>query len=145
MYKQKFLSVATVSFLFVPAMSFAQATSTSTTTVTNTQITCMQNALEKRENALISAHDTYAAAVKTALTNRLSGLKSSWEMTEKKDRITKRETTYKSFRTEIQAANTALRNIKNTSWKTFQTEAKACGMKGTGENPSIINTANISL
>lgn len=147
MYTNKILSFAIAGAILAPLATFAQATSTNPTTAsaTSTQITCMQNALEKRENALISAHDTYGAAVKTALTNRLTGLKSSWTMSEKKDRITKREATYKSFRTEMQAANSTLRNVKNTAWKTFQADAKVCGIKGTGENPSIISTANISL
>lgn len=147
MYTKKLLSLAVTTAIFAPLATFAQATSTTATTTqaTSTQVTCMQTALEKRENALISAHDTYAAAVKTALTNRLAGLKASWANLEKKDRVTKREATYKAFRTEIQAANSTLRNAKNTSWKTFQADAKACGVKGTGENPSIIGTANISL
>lgn len=137
MHKQKFLSIAVGVLLLAPIATFAQATST--------QVTCMQNALEKRENTLISAHDTYSAAVKTALTNRLSGLKASWEISEKKARTEKRETTYKAFKTEIQFAHTTLRTAKNSAWKIFQTEAKACGVKGTGENPSVISTANISL
>ncbi len=147
MNTKKILSLAIAGAIFAPIATFAQETSTiaTTTSATSTQITCMQNSLEKRENALISAHDTYGVAVKTALTNRLAGLKSSWTMIEKKDRVAKREATYKAFRTEMQAANTALRNVKNTAWKTFQADSKACGVKGTGENPSIISTANISL
>ncbi len=148
---KKLLSFALASAILAPLATFAQATSTATTTTTvgtttatTSQIICMQNALEKRENALITAHDAFAASVKTALQNRLAGLKSSWTMSQK-DRVAKRLATYKTFRTEMQAANNAIRNTKNTAWKTFQTDAKACGVRSTGENPSMISTANISL
>jgi hypothetical protein len=83
----------------------------------------MQNALEKRENALITAHDAFAASVKTAIQNRLTGLKASWEL-DRKARITKREATYKAFRTEMQTAHTAIRNTKNSTWKVYQADAQ---------------------
>jgi hypothetical protein len=147
MYKNKFLSIAFVFSILAPVATFAQATSTTatSTSATSTQITCMQNAVEKRETSLITAHDTYAAAVKTALTNRMNALKLVWAQVDKQSRMSKREQAYKAFRTEMQTANSVLRTTKNTSWKNFQTDAKACGVKGTGETPSIISTANISL
>lgn len=147
MYKNKFLAIALSIAVLAPAATFAQATSTNatSTSATSTLSTCMQNAVEKRETSLITAHDTYAASVKTALTNRMNALKTSWAQTDKQARISKREAAHKAFRTEMQTANSALRNSKNTSWKTFQSDAKVCGVKGTGETPSIISTSNISL
>jgi hypothetical protein len=152
MSKSKLLSLTIAGAIFAPLATFAQATTTATTTTvgatttsaTSTQIICMQNALEKRENALITAHDAFAASVKTAIQNRLTGLKASWEL-DRKARITKREATYKAFRTEMQTAHTAIRNTKNSTWKVYQADAKACGVRATGESASMISTANISL
>ncbi len=145
------LKYTLLSLAFIaPLSTFAQATTTASTTATSTgatstQILCMQNALDKRENALITGHDTYNTGVKAALTNRLTGLKASWGLADRKLRIEKRLATYKAFRTEMQAANTVLRNTKNSSWKNFQADAKVCGIKGTGESPTIISSSNISL
>jgi len=152
MSKTKLISLTLAGAIFAPLATFAQATSTATTTTvvatstpaTSTQIVCMQKALDKRENSLITAHDAFASSVKTALQNRLAGLKASWEL-DRKARITKREVTYKAFRTEMQTAHTTIRNTKNTAWKTFQSDAKTCGVKATGESASMISTANISL
>lgn len=147
MINKKLLTLTLASIILVPLSSFAQATTTSatTTSATSTVANCMGNALDKRENALIGAHDVYNTAVKTALTNRLTALKASWNELEKKARIAKREAAYKAFRTEIQTANSTVRLAKNNAWKTFQTDAKSCGIKGTGESPSYISGGNISL
>jgi hypothetical protein len=132
----------------VPTGAFAQTASTTsatTTTATSTQITCMQNALEKREMSLITTHDVYASSTKAALTNRMYSLKASWGESDRKVRISKREAAYKAFRMEMQAANNVLRTAKNSAWRTFQVDAKACGVKATGELPSNISGSNTSL
>lgn len=138
--------------VFAPALAFAQATTTAatttaatSTTATNTVTICMPAAIEKRENALIAAHDAYAAAVKTALTARMTGLKDAWSQTDRKVRIEKRNAAYKAFRTGMQTANNTLRTAKNASWKTFETDARACGVKGTGESPNYTLSPNVSL
>ena len=89
-----FALMASASFAFADTSSTTVATST-IPTATSTQITCIQNALEKRENALITGVDVYNTSVKTALTNRLAGLKSAWAMLDKKTRIEKRLSVYK--------------------------------------------------
>jgi hypothetical protein len=137
-----------LGLLLAPALTFAQTSSTTpatSTSATSSQVTCIQLALEKRENALISAHDIFNTAVKTALTNRLSALKDSWAQTDKKLKVDKRVAAYKNFRNEVTTANNTLRNTKNSAWKNYQADAKACGVKGTGESPSTFNTINMSL
>jgi hypothetical protein len=137
-----------IGFLLAPAFAFAQtgtSTVATTTSATSSQATCMQAALEKRENSLITAHDVFNTAVKTSLTNRLNALKDSWNQTDKKVRIEKRQAAYKAFRTDMQTAHTNIRSTKNASWKTFQTDAKNCGVKATGETPTAFPTMNVSL
>lgn len=140
-----------VTSLLAPAFVFAQSTGTSTPVTTgtglaSTTVTCVQTALDKRENAIIGGHDAYNTAVKTALTKRLESLKTAWAQTDRKSRNEKKNEAYKTFKSDVQTANTALRVIRNGAWKTFETEAKACGVKGgTGETPSMVGGANITL
>lgn len=135
--------------LFVaPALTFAQSatgTAATTTQATSTQVSCIQSALDKRENSLITAVDTFNGSIKAALTKRLAGLKDAWAQTDKSVRMSKRNEAYKAYRTDVQAANTALRTTKNASWKTFDTDMKACGVRGHGETPSQIISNNLSL
>lgn len=139
-----FLTTTTV--ILGTVATFAQSTTTSTTTPsTGTEANCMTIALEKRENALITANDTYSEAVKLALQTRLNNLKSSWAQSDRKIRIEKRLAAYKTFKNDLQAANNVLRNSKSAIWKTYQNDAKVCGIKGTGEAPTTIPNWNISL
>jgi hypothetical protein len=139
------------AFLFAPVLAFAQTTGTTTTATTTTpvatttQAMCVSAALEKRENALIAGHDAFAAAVKTALQNRLTGLKDAWSQTDKKVKQEKRQAAYKAFRTESQAAHTAMKTARNNSWKTFETDMRACGVRGHGEMPQMMNYSGTSL
>jgi len=130
-----------------PSILFAQTTGTTTpsTTGTSTQVICIQTALEKRENALIAGHDVFNTAVKTALTNRLTSLKEAWAQTDKTARQTKRLASYKAFRTETQTAHNGMRTIRVGAWKTFETDMKACGVRGHGEVPNTVVSPTYTL
>ncbi len=143
------------ALLLAPLALFAQTgTSTSTTTpvvvatttpATTTQIVCIQNALEKRENTLILGHDTFNTAIKTALGKRLAGLKDAWAQTDKKVRQAKRVATLKTFKTDTQAAHTAMKTTRQSAWKMFDTDMRACGVKGHGETPHTVSAPTFSL
>jgi predicted outer membrane protein len=135
------------SLLLVPYFVNAQSATgtTATTTPPRVDSNCASTAVEKRENALITAHDAFNTAVKTALTNRMTALKDAWSQTDKKVRQEKRQAGYKAFRTEIQAANSAMKTARNSAWKSFDTDMKACGVKGHGEIPQTINTQALTL
>ena len=142
--------------LLTPMFAFAQTSGTSSTTaprmmpkdqtLSTTTVACVQASLDKRENALIAGHDAYNTSVKAALAKRLEGLKTAWAQPTRLARTEGRQSTYKTFKSEMQTANTAMKTVRNGAWKTFETEAKACGVKGgTGETPSIVGGANITL
>lgn len=147
--------VLLATLLLAPVMAFAQTgTSTATTTpvvtgtttpATTTQVICIQNALEKRENALITGHDAFNSAVKTALQNRLTGLKAAYAMTDKKARQEKRNSTHKAFKTESQTAHTAMKTVRQGAWKAFDTDMRACGLRGHGEAPHTVTLPTVSL
>ena len=138
--------------LLTPVFAFANSNETATNTkikensnLGTTTLTCVQVALEKRENALINGHDSFNTAIKSALTKRLSGLKDAWSQADRLSRVTKRQAAYKTFKIESQAAHNALRTVRNIAWKNFEAEAKACGINGSGESPSLISIPNSSL
>lgn len=142
------------TLLLAPISAFAQtsgmATTTTTTvnatsTATTTQITCINAALEKRENALITGNDAFASSTKAALQNRLTGLKAAWSETNRKTRQDKRNATYRTFRTESQAAHTAMKTVRLNAWKSFDTDMRACGVRGHGETPSTVSLPTLSL
>ncbi len=143
------------TLLLAPIAAFAQTgTTTATTTpvvtgtttpATTTQVACIGNALDKRENALITGHDAFNTAIKTALQNRLANLKDAWAQTDKKVKQTKKVTAWKTFKTETQSAHTAMKTVRQGAWKTFDADMKACGVKGHGEGPQSVALPSLSL
>jgi len=102
------------------------ATNTATTTPTFDPV-CMQNAIEKRDTALIVGIDAYVAAIKTALTARKDALKAAWLITDKTQRRSALKTAWKNFRTARDQARKDWKSAKRTAWKTFYADRKACG------------------
>ena len=96
---------------------------------------CMVKAVEKRENTVISAHDTLSGAVKTALTKRKTALMSAWGLTVAKDRRTARLAAWNAFRTEQKATRKAHLTAVKDAWKLYKTEAKACKVDTNGVEP----------
>lgn len=136
-------TIIALAIISAPALSFAQTSGTATTTVatttaTTTQAACVGAALDKRENSLITGLDAFNSAVKTAITNRLAGLKDAWSQTDKKIKLEKRIAAYKAFKTETQTANNNMRTARVNAWKTFDTDMKACGVRGHGEMPQNV-------
>src|SRR3990167_971175 len=83
---------------FVVGLTTAGSVSGSTTTTVTTTVdtpvsvkpsidlVCMQNAVTKRDNAVIAALDKYHASWKKALETRRESLVAAWQMTDRKER-----------------------------------------------------------
>lgn len=132
------ISIIAATVLFSPLFVSAQS-------ATAAQALCMQNALDKRETAIIAALDVHNNSSKTAITNRQTGLKAAWNSLDRKTRASKRLTTYTAFRNEMTAAHIALRTAKTNAWNTFEDDTLKCGFKGSGESPEKIQSQNTSL
>lgn len=149
------------TLLLAPIAAFAQTgnviggeTSTATTTpvvtgtttpATTTQVMCIGNALEKRENALITGHDAFNTAIKNALQKRLTNLKDAWAQTDRKMKQDKKNAAWRTFKTEAQSAHTAMKTVRQSAWRTFDAEMRACGVRGHGEQPHMVSMPAISL
>lgn len=90
---------------------------------------CMSTAVSKRDDALVAAVDVSATAVKNALNTRKAALKAAWALTDgRSDALKAAWTTY---RAAVKAAKKTLRDGRLAAWKTFRTDAKACGTGAT--------------
>jgi hypothetical protein len=113
----------------VPALAEDERGNSTSTGQTTTvfDVTCVQNAIDKRETAIIAALDTYHTAIITALNTRKTSLKAAWALTDRKARREAVATAWKQFRTDSNKLIRTLSAAKKSAWKQFATDRKACG------------------
>lgn len=163
--KTTFASITMLSMLLGASFAGAQTTDTTntatTTSVTTTTTTsddnrgkgedenkkrqnvtfdpiCPQNAIEKRDTAVIAALDTYHASMKTALTTRKDAVKAAWSKTTVKERNESRRAANEAFKTASRGAHNTLKTARTTSWNTYKTEMKACGLGAGIDQPGQV-------
>lgn len=90
---------------------------------------CVITAVEKRDNAIIAATDTFSAAVKTALTTRRDALKTAWGLTDRKERRAALKAAWKAYKDAVVKARKDLNAAKRAAWKQWDKDRRAC--KGT--------------
>jgi hypothetical protein len=110
----------------------------------NINVTCVQTALDKRENSIMTAHDAFNTAIKNALSTRLTSLKASYTEPTQTLRKTKRQQATTAFKTATQAAHTNMRTARVSAWNTFNTDMKACGVKH-DEKPHTVAVPAVTL
>lgn len=98
-------------------------------------LACMQTAVEKRDNAIMAALDTYSSGVKTALQTRRDALKAAWGITDKKQRRTALRAAWDAFQGTWKNATKALRGAKKDAWTQFNKDQRAC-YANAGEEPA---------
>lgn len=130
----------------VLSLGFSPLAYATTTTATGTpatkpkvsyDITCVQNAVEKRETALIGGVDTLSTSLKAALTTRKDALKASWAITDAKERRAARKAAWDNYRTGAKNAHTALKTTRKSAWDTFETEMKSCKLTGFTDKENV--------
>ncbi|GEM_PF-1402006 len=125
--------------LFLPLALFAQtatisggvsATTTASTTpgvISTINLVCMQNAIEKRDTALIAAEVTANTSIVSALTTRKNSLKAAWTLTDVNARATAIVAAEKAYRVSVQATAKTKRTTEASVAVTFKTDTMACG------------------
>lgn len=88
---------------------------------------CMQNAVEKRDSAIITGVDAFATFVKTALQARKEAQKAAWVITDKKQRQAALKDAWAKFKGTWVKAFKQLRADRKAAWKQFYIDRKACG------------------
>ncbi len=103
---------------------------------------CMQNAVAKRDNAVISSFDAYHTSLKTSFEKRRDGQIVAWKIEEKKERVVALKNVWTTFGKERVAAHYDYYKSRIASWNTFRTERKACGARAVIDDvntPVMIN------
>jgi hypothetical protein len=117
-------------------------TTTQTATPTHTKekeidLACMKNAVEKREDALKTARETYFNKISQAYDERTTALSNAWTIQNHKERQQKIHEAWSNFRKSVKSAWLEYKKAHNQIWKTFVQDRKNCGSGPTGENPGI--------
>ncbi len=92
----------------------------------NVDINCMKTAVEKRENALSSAWDTYSGKIKTARETRKTELLAAWSIQDPAQRHTAIKAAWEKYRNSLTTARTEWNQSRKTIWGQFAKEAKDC-------------------
>ncbi|MCR4274716.1 MAG: hypothetical protein NUW02_01550 [Candidatus Campbellbacteria bacterium] len=95
-------------------------------------LTCMQTAVEKRENTIITAWDTLHTTATTALKARRDALVEAWKIEDRKERNAAIKAAWKSFKDAKKGMWRTWNSARKSAWKTFKTDAKACRATDTG-------------
>ena len=91
---------------------------------------CMKNAIEKRDNKIITAVDTYTLGVKSALAVRRDALKSAWDKSNLKETRKDQKAAWKAYKRSTKVLRRSFKNDKNSAWKQFRVDTKACRATG---------------
>lgn len=89
-------------------------------------IACMKTAVEKRENALLSAYDTYAGKLKTAHETRKTDLLAGWSIQDPKERQAAIKAAWEKYRQSIKTATIEWNQSRKSIWAQNAQDAKNC-------------------
>jgi hypothetical protein len=116
-----------ISLALVAAVAFVVATPVLAERMPRkVDLTCMRNAVAKRETSIIAAKEKSFAALDAAFKARKTALVAAWEKTEAKDRRQAINDAWKAFRMSHKEARAQLRTDDKAAWSTFKADAKAC-------------------
>lgn len=140
------LILGTLSCALLAPLSVSAESATNTTQTTpSIQISCVQATIEKREQSLIAAHQAFNTGIVQALTTRSENLKSAWTKGDTKERRAAIKLAHSTFKSSQSGAHQAMRAARTSSWNTYESEMRACGVLNTGESPSQVRSASTSL
>lgn len=94
-------------------------------------LACAQTAVEKRDNAIISAFDTFSASAKAALQSRKDALKAAWAITDRKARRAAIKKAWNDFTAAIKTARKTLNSARKAAWTQYAKDLKDCRSRGT--------------
>jgi hypothetical protein len=99
----------------------------------NIDLTCMQNAVEKRENSLKTARETYFNKINQAYDERKTALSNAWTIQDLRERQNKINEAWNTFRKNINSAKEEYKKTYNQILKTFTEDRKNCNSGPTYE------------
>lgn len=92
----------------------------------NVDPVCMQNAIEKRDNAIITAFDKFSTTAKSALEIRKTELKNAWNLTNIQERRKAIREAWQKYRTTLRAARKEFRTVRINAWREYYKDRRGC-------------------
>jgi hypothetical protein len=136
-----FLSLLVVS-LFVLAQESTTTPTTAPPTATPTppkgkevDLTCMKNAVEKREDALKTARETLFSKINQAYDERKTALLNAWTIENQKERQRAVRVAWDNFKKSVKSARAEYKKAHNQAWNNFAKDRQNCKSGPTGESP----------
>ncbi len=91
----------------------------------NVDASCMQTAINAREESIVDAWETFATDMTEALTARASALDTAWASSETSTRNTLLKSLWKEWSTSSKEAHKSMKDARKESWDTFRATAKS--------------------
>lgn len=82
--------------------------------------TCVKNAVETRESAVIAAFGKFNTSMTSALEKRKSSLSDAWSKTESSARKSARKSAWSTFKSEKKSAVSVYKSEKKSAWATYK-------------------------
>lgn len=112
-----------------PAFAENAMTVTTDTSVASTaDLTCMGNAVDVREGAVLTARTNYNAKVIAAITTRRASLKAAYTIANNNDRRVALKAAVDVYVKAMADARAQYRTDTKAAWKTFNDSIKACNL-----------------
>ncbi len=105
-------------------------------------LTCVQGAIDARDNAIIAGLDVYYPAAKTAIQTRQAALKSAWMQTDQKTRREATRTTWNAYKESVKSARMTMKAAHKAAWAKFESARKACSPKATKDDNGSLGMDN---
>ncbi|MCK6462946.1 MAG: hypothetical protein L6Q29_03980 [Candidatus Pacebacteria bacterium] len=129
-----------LAVVIIPSFSLAQtsnmrmrnlATTTNATQSVNIKrlninLSCMADAIEKRDNALIAALDAKNNSLKAALTARKNSLSDAWRNMSGITRYRAIREVWKNYGNSVKQTQKESKNNREAAWKQFEKEKRSC-------------------
>lgn len=107
-----------------------------------TTLSCMQSAVDMRDNAIIAAWDVQYPAVKTALQTRQASLKAAWMQTDTKMRKEATKSAWNAYKNSAKSARGAMKASTKAAWSKFEADKKVCSPKATKDDNGSLGMDN---
>ena len=124
----KYAAGAGVLAALVAGTALAQESKRSDVLAAST-VSCIQNAIDMRDNAVIAGLDVQSVSVKSAIQARITALKGAWTQSGKKARRDALKTAWDANRKAVKSARESFKTARKAAWDKFNADRKACGLK----------------
>lgn len=123
-----FLALAFVGLVATCAFAVSAQTGTGSGTASTINNTCVQTAVDAREQAVASAWTALNSSMTSALSARQTALHNAWGITDGPTRRAARAAAWSAFETASKNAISTFRTARNSAWSAFAKASSACGV-----------------